>query len=195
MQASNIDSSKIKIATYDGFYSPQAPFATTFYLAQLASNGKIYINSTNGVQALHVINHPDSAGLACNLVQHGLALPAYNAFTIPNFPNYFSGADSGSLCDTLALGINNLELRMQNEKLAVYPNPVQDNFQLQYTPSNKTQALEIVDVNGKVVIKRIIVQGSTQQQIDVSKLPKGIYVCKLQSDSKISSCKFVKVDD
>jgi hypothetical protein len=57
------------VATWDGF-EENGFFATTFYLAQLAPDGKIYINSNNGVSYLHVINNPDSLGLACDVCQH-----------------------------------------------------------------------------------------------------------------------------
>ncbi len=47
LQSANIDSSKIIVGVWDGFYSPQPPFATLFFLAQLAPDNKIYINCSN----------------------------------------------------------------------------------------------------------------------------------------------------
>ncbi len=35
--------------------------------------------------------------------QHGITLPTYNAFSLPNFPNYRLGPLDGSPCDTLGL--------------------------------------------------------------------------------------------
>ena len=148
---SNLAASKITVATWDGFYSPFAPLATTFYLSQLAPDGKIYISSTNSVKHYHYITYPDSLGLACNVCQHCMALPHYNAYTVPNHPNYFLGSDSGSVCDTLHLGITKGELRIKNAKVSVFPNPAIDKIQISYTPSEKFQLMEIVDVNGKIV--------------------------------------------
>ncbi|HRF38555.1 MAG TPA: hypothetical protein PK198_07190, partial [Saprospiraceae bacterium] len=71
-----------------------------FYLAQLAPDGKIYINSNNGVRYLHVINQPDSLGLACDVCQHCVELPSINALSLPNFPNYRLHHLEGSPCDT-----------------------------------------------------------------------------------------------
>ncbi|MCX6292390.1 MAG: hypothetical protein NT126_11600, partial [Bacteroidetes bacterium] len=107
--STNVASTKTTVAIYDGYYSPQPPLATVFYLSQLAPDGKIYINCGNSTIDMHVINYPDSLGLSCNLCQHCIHLPTFNAFTIPNHPNYFLGAETGSLCDTvLATNYSNL---------------------------------------------------------------------------------------
>ncbi|MBK8416498.1 MAG: hypothetical protein IPL22_19510 [Bacteroidetes bacterium] len=95
--AANIMSTKTTVAVWDGFYSPNPPFATKFDIAQLAPDGKIYIATGNSTLHLHVINQPDSAGLACDLVQHGVPLPAYNFNSLPNHPNYFLGALAKSM--------------------------------------------------------------------------------------------------
>jgi len=96
--ADDIAATKDTVAIYDGFTSP---FGTRFYLAQLAPDGKIYINCTSGVNVMHVINNPDLPGDSCDVCQHCVQLPTYNAFSMPNFPNYRLGALEGSPCDTL----------------------------------------------------------------------------------------------
>src|SRR5204863_6408028 len=58
--AANIASTQTLVATYDGYYSPNPPYACNFLFSQLAADGKIYLNSTNSVVDLHVINYPDS---------------------------------------------------------------------------------------------------------------------------------------
>ncbi len=98
LHAEDIEASRIIVAVWDGFGNP---FSTTFYLMQLAPDGKIYINSNNGVRYLHVINQPDSLGLACDVCQHCVELPSINALSLPNFPNYRLHHLEGSPCDTL----------------------------------------------------------------------------------------------
>jgi PKD repeat protein len=98
--AEDIEASRITVAEWDGF-ADEGIFSNTFYLAQLAPNGKIYINSNNGTKHLHVINQPDSLGLACEVCQHCVELPSWNSFSMPNFPNYRLGHEEGSTCDTL----------------------------------------------------------------------------------------------
>jgi hypothetical protein len=70
-------------------------------LAQLAPDGRIYMSSNSGTRYLHVIEQPDSLGLACSVCQHCVELPSYNSFSIPNFPNYRLHHEVGSPCDTL----------------------------------------------------------------------------------------------
>ena len=98
--ADDIEASRATVAVYDGYL---APFPTTFFLAQLAPDNKIYISCSNGVNVLHVIHNPDEKGLACNVEQHGVHLPTFNGFSIPNFPNYRLGPLDGSPCATLGL--------------------------------------------------------------------------------------------
>jgi PKD repeat protein len=98
--ADDIEASGITVAEWDGFADEEI-FSNTFYLAQLAPDGKIYINSNNGTKHLHVINQPDSLGLACDVCQHCVELPSWNSFSMPNFPNYRLAHEEGSPCDTL----------------------------------------------------------------------------------------------
>jgi PKD repeat protein len=98
--ASDIEATKDTVAVWDGFLENDF-FATTFYLAQLAPDNKIYINSNNGVSYLHVVNKPDLAGDSSEVCQHCIDLPSNNAFSLPNFPNYRLNFLEGSPCDTL----------------------------------------------------------------------------------------------
>ena len=101
--AEDIGASKDTVARFDGFFDESTFFSSRFYLAQLAPDGKIYISAKNSVHQLTVIHHPDKAGDACMVEQHGLVLPTWNAFSMPNFPNYRLGPLDGSPCDTLGM--------------------------------------------------------------------------------------------
>jgi len=68
----NVDDGIQTVGVYDGSVMP---FATTFYIATLAPDCKIYICSTSGNRSFHVIHKPDELGTACNFVQNGLLLP------------------------------------------------------------------------------------------------------------------------
>lgn len=103
--AANIFSTKDTVAIYDGFQELDF-FSTRFYLSALAPDGKIYINSPTSVTKLHVIEHPDIKGLACDVRQHSVQLPNWNIATLANHPNYRLGPIDGSLADSL--GIDNL---------------------------------------------------------------------------------------
>jgi hypothetical protein len=96
----DILASRKVVAVYDGF---RDPFPVTFYMMQLAPDGKIYSSATSGARFLHVIHRPDEEGMACQYQQHGIQLYKYNDFSVPNFPNYRLGPLDGSPCDTLGL--------------------------------------------------------------------------------------------
>ena len=98
--ANNIEASQETVAVYDGFIDP---FPTRFFQCQLAPDGKIYISASNSVKYLHVIHYPDRQGTDCGVEQHGIALPSFNLFSMPNYPNYRLGPLDGSVCDTLGL--------------------------------------------------------------------------------------------
>ena len=103
LTASDIASTKTLIATYDGFKNP---YECDFHIAQLAPDGKIYLNTWGGCKNLHVIEHPDRPGTACEFRQHGVSLFTYTEVGLPNMPNFRLGPMDGSKCDSL--GIDNI---------------------------------------------------------------------------------------
>ncbi len=103
LDASDIIASEILLGTYDGYLSPLNTF---FFMLQLAPDGKLYMNTAGSVNTLHVIHQPDLPGAACRFEQHGVQLPTFNSWSLPNFPNYRLGPLDGSPCDTL--GLDNL---------------------------------------------------------------------------------------
>ena len=104
--ADDVEGSKINVATYDGFTylgpDSMTMLTTRFNMMQNAPNGKIYVSVPGNGRFLHVINHPDSLGLSCDVQQHAVELPRFYRRIIPNYPNYRLGPLSGSPCDTLA---------------------------------------------------------------------------------------------
>ncbi len=109
LSAKDISTTGDTIAFYDG-YKEEDKYATNFYLPQIAPDGKIYINSSNGSKYLHVIHTPNKKGKDCQLQQRGFRLKSWNAFSIPNHPNYRLGPLDGSPCDTL--GIDNIPVAL-----------------------------------------------------------------------------------
>ncbi|PHI18143.1 hypothetical protein CEQ90_19460 [Lewinellaceae bacterium SD302] len=102
--ADNIFATQDTVAIYDG-YTEWNLFSGQFYLAQLAPDGKIYLNAPSSIPKLHVIEFPDRQGIACEVRQHSVQLPNNNATTLANHPNYRLGPVDGSVCDSL--GIDN----------------------------------------------------------------------------------------
>jgi hypothetical protein len=189
LTASNIPGSKQTVATWDGFYYPWPPIATNFYAGQLAPDGKIYICATNGTSFLHVINQPDSLGLACDLQQHAIALPTYNALTMPNFPNYFLGPIPGSSCDSLTTVHENTNNTIP---IRINPNPAQNTFYLNYElPYGKNAVANVYNTMGELIVKKTLYWYFKYLQIDCSGLENGVYFVEVDAKGCAGSAKLV----
>ncbi|MFN0188371.1 MAG: T9SS type A sorting domain-containing protein [Bacteroidia bacterium] len=170
------------VAIYDGFSFPIPSAATTFWAQYLAANGKIYITSGNGVQHLHEINFPDSAGLACDVQQHAVSLGVWHFRTVPNHPNYNLGPVIGSVCDSLS--IIGIEEQQHDFKLSISPNPTSDgSIKLIYLlPQNKNGVFEVYNITGQLVYKMNLPPWSTLQIIQLPELCNGVYTCVVKSE-------------
>ena len=192
MTASNIASTQTTVAVWDTFYSPAPPAATVFYLAQLAPDNKIYVSSQNGVLSMHVIDHPDSLGLACGVCQHCIPLPAYNFTTIPSHPNYHLGALGSSVCDSLPTGIRK-PLNEQGDAYTIFPNPVRDKLYVRSTTQN--QSVEIIIYNSLLQALSLpitLINQVEYSEVNTSRLVPGVYFLEIVSKGERGVKRFVK---
>jgi Secretion system C-terminal sorting domain len=179
------------VATYDSFVSVQP---SNFYTMFLASDKKIYVTSIGSCVDHHVINYPDSAGLACDVQQHSLHIPCLNFGSVPNHPNYFLGADTGTVCDSITIGLN-AELRMQNAELKVSPNPASSIITLNASRVKGNKAsFSIFNSVGELIGKRAaqVYGGYVTQDVYIAELPAGMYVVRLETEKEVYVGKFVK---
>jgi Secretion system C-terminal sorting domain len=174
LQAANIAASKIKIADYDGYHTPQNA-GSYITMPQLAPNGKIYI----------VIDNPDNAGIACNFRQHAIPLPTYNS-AVPNYPNFRLGALRGSSCDTITA---NNEIETPIQKLRVFPNPASSILKVDLTLNEYNHQGKVVvvlhDMLGRRVMRQVVSDFGSIVEMDVSTLTEGVYVCGLEIEGRI----------
>lgn len=179
-EAVDIAASMVHIATWDGFYSPSPPFATLFDIAQLAPDGKVYIGTGNSTLHMHVIHDPDSAGLGCNIEQHGIPLPTYYGNSLPNHPNYHLGPIDGSVCDSLGINVGVPEAAVQ-EAVQAFPNPSAEGlFALQYTAQAMTGELTVFDAAGRQVLFERLPAWSTVHRVALPDAAPGLYHCRLR---------------
>lgn len=172
-EATDLMASMVHIAHWDSTYSPSPPFATLFDIAQLAPDGKIYIGTGNTTDKLHVIHLPDSAGLACDIEQHGVHLQRYFGNSLPNHPNYHLGPVDGSVCDSL--GINaGVPAALVEAGIKVVPNPSNGAFTLSYPAQPNVGELEVRNAAGQVVLREALPQWSTVHQVQLRATP-GMY--------------------
>lgn len=176
------------VAVNDGYFSPISPFQSDFYSMYLAEDNKIYITSGNGVVDLHYINHPDSASIACDVQQHAMHLPCFNSRTIPNHPNYELGADIGSVCDTLPLGLKIISKAFGQKTVNINPNPVVDFFYINYELQVHENGLFILyDTFGKEVLRRNLYGSMKTLLVNNLELPSGIYFYSTSVQNKLVS--------
>jgi Secretion system C-terminal sorting domain len=189
--APDIAASDTLVATYDGYCYPYSFSCTDFWLMYLAATGKIYITSSNYVIDLHVINSPDSAGLACDLQQHALRLPCYSNRGGLNHPNYYLGCDTTLGCPCLvSTGMN--EYEQHDFRFSLSPNPTSSLIKIMYLlPQNKSGVLEVYNLQVQLMFQSNLPPWSTLQHFNLSTLADGLYQCVLKSDGYSVSKKLV----
>jgi hypothetical protein len=192
--ASNIPASRITVAVYDGF-EVNGVLPTHFLELQLAANDRIYVSHWNGNEYMGVIDQPNNLGIACNVLQHSIQFPIDKGPVVPNHINYNLGAVSGSICDSLGLGIE--ETASNEPALSVTPNPSASGSELLFEfemIKNTVAVLEVFDVTGKKLHSQKIQPGVNRHSVKLS-LPEGIYLARLSAKEKRYSAKFVVVKE
>jgi hypothetical protein len=141
---------------------------------------------------LHVINEPDSFGLACNYQRYGLNLPnCRNYLGLPNNPDYSLGKWIGSICDTLTVGLT--ENSNENTPFKIYSNPFNSNVTIE--PSkflHQDYALQVFNLNGKLVFESSYNTNTTQNLQTINWLA-GVYIFVFNVNGKRFYLKGVKM--
>ncbi len=163
------------------------PFASAFYQAQLAPDGKIYIATQNTTTYYHVINYPDRKGDSCMAVQAGFDLATFSSGIVPNNPNYRLGRLKGSPCDTIRVAT--IDITADQYDLKIYPNPATDLVQIEitlpnYDPSTKSEIV-LVDVSGEIVQRYTMPDFAYLATLDISKLPSGVFGVQLRQRDRV----------
>jgi len=188
--ADDVKESQVFIDEYDGFMSP---FATNFFHMQLAPDCRIFMNSKNGVDVLHVINHPNQKGLDCDFEQHSFPLPSYHQASMPHFPYYRMDTEF-PICDT-SLVVSSVDIPVvKRPRIKVFPNPTSDYLMLSFS-ENTTQKRQVLLVNllGQPIADFPIATGSPQVELDLVDIPKGIYLLQIVEEGKLIATEKVQI--
>ncbi len=184
---SNPYSSKINVGNWDGSHLLAN---TYFWQMRNAPDGKIYVSTYGSTNVLHVINNPDSFGMACNFVQKQIRVGSYNGTTIhfsdgglPNMPNYKLGALN---CN---VGIENLST--ENDGLNIFPNPTHSSFTINFSNDWNNAAIKVFNLTGQMIVEKQN-QNGKQFSIDLSNQSAGIYFVEVQTATNIYRSKVVK---
>ncbi len=175
--ADDFIASKDTVAIYDGFLVHDF-FHTRFFLAQLAPDGKIYITSSSSVPYLSVINNPDLPGDSCDVCQHCIELPTYNAFSMPNFPNYRLGA-SETPCEPDAIA----EPAKPDIEVSVYPNPTSGVVWVEMEKDWRGAVFILYDALGREVKRLVLSEAETH--ISLEGQSKGVYFYEIKREGEL----------
>ncbi len=187
LEADDILTTKDTVAIYDGHLEDIGPFfqaSTRFFMMQLAPNGKIYVNSPASIKVLHVINAPNEQGEACDIAQHSVRLPTYNAFSLPNFPNYRLGPEEGAVCDSIPTNVNQETLDLLSFKL--FPNPAIDKIELNIElPMGSHGEFRLYNAVGQLILQQELHEFESSYLLSLVNLESGIYFYEVGGSDKI----------
>jgi hypothetical protein len=162
------------IDVYDG---TQNPFSTTFYVASLAPDCKIYICSTSGNKSYHVIHNPDELGTACNFVQNGLQLPQNaGSANLPLFPRF--RVDEEEKCDPSITSVFGQSVFYRRD-LQVYPNPSNGRYIVEAPETFRSGWLAVISPNGSIIDQQKVASGARPVTVDITNHPAGLYHIEL----------------
>ncbi len=141
-----------------------------FHYMEPGSDGRIYLGTF--VNKLHYINHPNVAGVGCDVHQNAITIPSIaNCFNF-NVPNYSMPPVWGSACDTLT-GISEYEI--END-IGLYPNPTNDRFTIQ--SGGNFSDVKIYTLVSELVYEKKT-KGTNNLEISTMNLSPGIYIVRI----------------
>jgi len=133
-----------------------------------------------------VVHNPDIAGAGCDFRPFSFYLGGKRTYYgLPNNPKYNLGPLTGSLCDTITVGINEYFDNPSGLRDLVYPNPASG--QVTYTSNQvfgKNERLIIKDNTGRETGTFELPENLNFYKLAISDLQPGIYFITRVSDSK-----------
>jgi hypothetical protein len=178
--------SRITVSEADDFLDLGQPLR--FYMPQLGPDGKIYIFNPSTRRTFHVMEHPDSLGVACKVVQHKYLFQEWGAVAQPpRFPNFRLGTLTGSPCDTLTIATHD-EPTLHKATLRFLPNPAQDYTVVEVTMADyhpeHTVYVVVSDMWGREVGRSVLPPYASLHRVETRGLAVGSYVVSLVSGGR-----------
>ena len=103
-------------------------------------------------------------------------------------------ANNCSSSDTVTVTINEVtdivEFPFENSKFKIYPIPSNDKIFIETSNPGKNFHLYLYDLGGQLLIRKEIISDFTQ--LNISKLPQGVYLIKLKHEKSTETVKIIK---
>jgi len=175
ISVNDFGSTRQLIATWDGYIDTITGYKTLFGWPELFSDNLIYYPA-NSINYLHVIENPDLAWPGCQVIQRKVQTSRNIGHWLPNFPNFRLGPVSGSVCDSLNVG-----LAVQNPEmfhLNLVPNPADEYTLCQITGNNTTVdgILYVYEPSGRILWQAGV--NSKEIPINTKNLACGLYLLR-----------------
>jgi hypothetical protein len=160
-------------------------FPVGFVPTLLGSDGIIY-NSLATVPYYNTLNNPDEED--SNLLNFDFLKPTpkNGSRTLGNFPNFRLGPLTGSACDTLGVGIQEIK---ENFGFLVKPNPASTYVEIDYGnfpwQSSSQASLHIYNLLGELVYTQNLPQYSGKRILDIQNFAAGVYVLQIKDNGNL----------
>ncbi|MFN8321264.1 MAG: T9SS type A sorting domain-containing protein [Chitinophagales bacterium] len=157
---------------------------TTASFCQLAPDGKIYITPSPQDTFLHVVNYPDSQGLACGFVKNQVELPSWNHTYLPNYPHYRLGPLAGSVCDSLP-HVDVTEIKNDNSRFNLFPNPAANSATLTFKHiESEDLEIKLYTIQGTLLHSEKLSGSQGNYTINTTHFNSGVVVVRLTDSFK-----------
>ena len=183
-----------------GLISPTADIDN--YKFVITTGGTITLTLTT-LPADYDLKLLNSAGTQVGISQNGSTTSETINYTAAAGTYYaqvygYNGANSATSCYTLKvqLGTASKEINAINpskQLVDIYPNPVQSIMNVNITGFAGTSNIRVYDINGREVMNKET--GKVNTQLDLSRLPGGIYLIKVMNGDKVISSRRVMKDN
>jgi hypothetical protein len=129
------------------------------------------------------------AGSSCDFDRYGIYCNGFKStYILPNYINYDLGPLIGSPCDTLTT--TSISEESTKPQITLYPNPVQTQATLTWS-GMQVGNFVLRDMLGRVVLSEVLNAPSGTTRLELSSLPKGIYLWQMQSTAYSKNGKLV----
>ena len=104
---------------------------------------------------------------------------------------HYGGSSTGDIVfEKTHVHFSGVQETENNSTFDLYPNPASDVINVAYYSDNNS-VLDIIDLNGKVVMNKTLRNGEMIHRLYIDKLPKGMYVVNVRTNSTVVSKKLI----
>ncbi len=83
-------------------------------------------------------------------------------------------------------------VQKKNSDIKVWPNPIQNQLNIQFPSGKESYRIDIVDIVGKQVYSKVSTGEVKLMELDLTVIPEGIYIVKISSENSVSEMKIIK---